>query len=139
MLTRGAYPPAITTWQVSIPRDGRALPAALNTLLDSRANPTAPWTLSQVLDYNGPINVDNVSNVWQMLIGLKGNIPFRDWTFEAYASKGGTQVNADYSGLPSYQRYAFLVAQPNFGQGTNLKSKGPPQPVGSSRPSRVIR
>jgi iron complex outermembrane recepter protein len=133
VLTRGAYPPAITTWQVSIPRDGRPLPAALNTLLDSRANPNAPWTLSQVLDYNGPINVDNVSNVWQMLIGLKGNIPFRDWSFEAYASKGGTQVNADYSGLPSYQRYAFLVAQPNFGQGTNLKSAGPPQPVGSSQ------
>ena len=27
----------------------------------------APWTLYQVLNYDGPINVDNVSNVWQML------------------------------------------------------------------------
>jgi outer membrane receptor protein involved in Fe transport len=134
VLTRGGYPPAITTWQVSIPRDGRPLPAALNTLLDSRANPSAPWTLSQVLDYNGPINVDNVNNVWQALVGLRGKLPFRDWTYEAYASKGGTQIDANYSGLPSYQRYAFLVAQPNWGMGTNLKAtpSTPPQPVGTS-------
>ena len=133
VLTRGGLPPAITTWQVSIPRDGRALPAALNALLDSRPNPSAPWNLSQVLDYNGPINVDNVSNVWQITAGLRGKLPFRDWTWEVYGSKGGTQYDASYSGLPSYQRYAFLVAQPNFGKGTNLKAGGPPQPVGTSQ------
>jgi outer membrane receptor protein involved in Fe transport len=142
VLTRGGLPPAITTWQVSIPRDGRALPAALNALLDSRVvdptkpagttGPNAPWNLSQVLDYNGPINVDNVSSVWQMLVGLRGKLPFGDWTFETYASKGGTKITADYSGLPSFQRYAFLVAQPNFGAGTNIKAGSPPLPVGTS-------
>ena len=130
VLTRGGLPPAITTWQVQIPRDGRALPAALNTLLDSRANPAAPWNLSQVLDYNGPINIDNVTNVWQSVVGLKGNIPFRDWTFDVYASKGNTSVSEDFSGLPSYQRYAFLVAQPNFGAGTNIKATSPTPPQG---------
>ncbi len=130
VLTRGGLPPAITTWQVSIPRDGRALPAALNALLDSRADPAAPWNLSQVLDYNGAINVDNDTNVWQTVVGLKGKLPFRDWTFDVYGSKGETRVDEDYSGLPSYQRYAFLVAQPNFGAGTNIKAASPTPPQG---------
>jgi outer membrane receptor protein involved in Fe transport len=140
VLQRGGLPPAITTWQVQIPRDGRTLPAALNTLLDSRVvdpnapagttGPSAPWNLSQVLDYNGAINIDSVTNVWQTIAGLKGNLPFRDWTFDVYGSKGNTSVSEDYSGLPSYQRYAFLVAQPNFGAGTNIKAASPTPPKG---------
>lgn len=144
-LTRGGLPPAITTWQVAIPRDGRPLPAALNALLDSRVvdptkpagttGPNAPWNLSQVLDYNGPINLDNNSDVWQLMAGLNGKLGLGDWTWEAYGSKGGTRYNADYSGLPSYQRYAFLVAQPNFGQGVNLRLPGAPPtlPIGSEQ------
>ena len=130
VMTRGGLPPALTTWQVAIPRDGRALPAALNTLLDSRADPTAPWNLSQVMNYTGPITIDNVTNVWQTVVGLKGDLPFRDWTFDVYASRGDTRVDENYSGLPSYQRYAFLVAQPNFGAGTGLKAASPTPPKG---------
>ena len=47
--TRGNLAPAITVWQAPIPRDGRPLPAALNTLLDSRPRPNDPWSLYQVL------------------------------------------------------------------------------------------
>ena len=140
VLTRGGLPPALTTWQVQIPRDGRALPAALNTLLDSRVvdpkapvgttGSSAPWNLSQVLNYTGPITIDNVTNVWQTVVGLKGDLPFRDWTFDVYASRGDTRVDENYSGLPSYQRYAFLVAQPNFGAGTNIKAVSPTPPKG---------
>ena len=61
------------------------------------------------------------------MIGLKGNIPFRDWTFDVYASKGNTSVSEDFSGLPSYQRYAFLVAQPNFGAGNQSQGRHPPR------------
>ena len=71
VIQRGGLPPAITVWQAgNVPRDGRALPAALNALLDSRPDPTAPWSLFQVLDYNGPIEPVNTNNVWQILAGL---------------------------------------------------------------------
>ncbi len=60
----GGVPPAITVWQApAIPRDGRALPDALNALLDSRANPDAPWPLFQVLAYNGNIRAENNNEV----------------------------------------------------------------------------
>ena len=124
VLQRGGLPPAITTWQAPIPRDGRPLPAALNALLDSRPDPTAPWSLYRVLDFNGPINTTNTSDVWQLLAGLRGTLPFKDWTWEVYGSRGSTRIIAETSHLPSLERYQFLVAKPNFGKGTGFTSAG---------------
>jgi iron complex outermembrane receptor protein len=121
--TRGNLAPAITVWQAPIPRDGRPLPAALNTLLDSRPRPNDPWSLYQVLDYYGPIKSDNTTNVWQLLAGLQGEVGFRDWTWEAYVSKGDTNTVAE-AGLPSLQRYSALVAAPNFGRNANITGTG---------------
>jgi iron complex outermembrane recepter protein len=138
--TRGGLPPAITIWQASIQRnaaDPTYLPAALQTLLNSRTkmvkNPVTgvlepvsaaqdPWSLYQVLDYEGPVRVENTTDVWQALAGLKGKLPFKDWTWEAYVSRGNTHTQADYAGLPSLQRYQYLVGLPNFGKGAAVKS-----------------
>jgi outer membrane receptor protein involved in Fe transport len=119
VLTQGGIPPAITVWQSPIPRDGRALPADLNFLLDSRtgaSGPNGPWSLYQVLDYNGPIQQENTSDVWQIMVGLEGEIG-SNATWEAYISKGQTDIENANSRMPSLQRYQFLVQQPNFGQG----------------------
>ncbi|MEO8306615.1 MAG: TonB-dependent receptor [Pseudomonadota bacterium] len=136
---RGGLPPAITVWQAPIPVNAATpLPAALQSLLNSRAvvttgtpppaagttGPTSPWSLFQVLDYNGAINTTNTNNVWQILAGLKGNVGFRDWTWDAYVSRGDTNIIAETSHLPSLQRYQFLVAKPGFGAGTNFTSSG---------------
>jgi iron complex outermembrane recepter protein len=117
--TRGGVPPAITVWQSPMPRDGRPLPADLNTLLDSRTGAAGPggyWSLYQVLDYNGPIIQENTSDVWQLMAGLEGEFG-NGFTWEAYISKGNTDIEAANSRMPSLQRYQFLVQQPNFGQG----------------------
>jgi iron complex outermembrane recepter protein len=118
VITRGGIPPAITVWQAPVQRDSRALPAALNTLLDSRANPAGPWSLYQVLDYNGPIEPINKTNTWQMLAGLKGDLMEGDWSWEAYVSRGNTNTLIDHRRLPSLQRYQWLVNQKDFGKGT---------------------
>ena len=55
---------------------------------------------------------------------MKGNCGFRDWTWDAYVSRGDTNVIAEISQLQSLQRYQFLVAKPNFGTGTNFTSSG---------------
>lgn len=113
--TNGGIPPAITVWQAPIPRDGRDLPADLNDLLDSRADPTADWSLYQVLNYNGPIVPENTSNVWQIMLGLEGELFDGDWTWEAYASRGDTSISKVNNGMPSLQRYQSLVASGDFG------------------------
>ena len=132
---RGGLPPAITVWQAPVPVNAATpIPAALASLLNSRVvdptaaagatGPNSPWSLAQVLDYNGPINTTNTNNVWQIIAGLKGDLGFRDWTWDAYVSRGDTNIIAETSGLPSLQRYQFLVAKPNFGKGTNFTSSG---------------
>jgi iron complex outermembrane receptor protein len=142
--TNGGIPPAITVWQSPVPRDQRTLPADLDALLDSRCarpplpagsppdtppNPCSittfpdntlrrdgPWSLYQVLDYNGPILQQNTSDVWQIMAGLEGEISDRT-SWEAYISKGRTDIEAANERMPSLQRYQFLVQQPNFGRG----------------------
>ena len=154
--TLGAgFPPAITIWQAQIPRyntagnvnqDSAWLPSELLSLLNSRVvNPTAapgttgpnaPWTLYQVQDYVGPISVMNTTDVWQVTAGLKGKLPFRDWTWDAYVSRGNTHTQADYTGLPSLQRYQYLVGLPNFGKGASVSSPaGTPFGYGVSCPT----
>lgn len=122
--TRGGIPPAVTIWQAPIPRDGRTLPDDLNTLLDSRANPAGDWSLYQVMDFSGPIDVDHTNDVWQVLVGLRGTV-LDDWEWEIYASRGETDIVDENFDLGSLQRYQFLVAQPNFGRGTGFRDNRP--------------
>ena len=76
-----------------------------------------------MLDYYGPIKSDNTTDVWQLLAGLQGKVGFRDWTWEAYVSKGDTNTVAE-TPLPSLQRYSALVAAPNFGRNANITGTG---------------
>jgi hypothetical protein len=69
-----------------------------------------------VLDYNGPIQQKNTSDVWQILAGIEGEIGDRI-TWEVYYSTGQTDIENANSRMPSLQRYQFLVQQPNFGRG----------------------
>jgi len=134
--TRGGIPPAVTIWQAPVPRDGRALPADLNTLLDSRVvrnnalgipiagtGPTGDWSLYQVMDMSGPIDAVHDIDVWQLMFGLKGDLMDGDWTWEAYASRGQTKVIDENFNLGSLQRYQFLIQRPNFGVGTNAVNR----------------
>ncbi|HEY0963851.1 MAG TPA: TonB-dependent receptor [Pseudomonadales bacterium] len=125
VIQRGGLPPAITVWQAgNVPRDGRTLPPALNALLDSRPDPTAPWSLFQVLDYNGPIEPINTNNVWQIMLGLEGSLREGDWTWDLHASRGDTRIIAENFRNPSWQRYNDMINAPNFGQGRVTRPDG---------------
>ncbi len=137
VVQRGGLPPAITVWQAgNVPRDGRALPAALNALLDSRGTvatntgataaerANAPWSLFQVLDYNGPIEPVNTNNVWQVMAGLEGSLMEGDWTWDAHVSRGDTRIIAENFRNPSWQRYNDIINAPNFGMGNITRTDG---------------
>jgi outer membrane receptor protein involved in Fe transport len=112
--TTGGYPPAITVWAAPIPVDGRPIPAALQTLLNSRTTPTNPWTLFRVLDFlGGAVTTKSTNDVFQIMAGVEGKFSNRDWTWEAYVSSGQTNTENFFYNMPSLQRYQYLLGQPN--------------------------
>jgi iron complex outermembrane recepter protein len=112
-------PPAVgAAWGGSIPNDGRTnIPAGLQTLLDSREDPSANWQLNRGLDFLGQFGPTNASDVYQIVAGVEGSFEGRDWTWEAFYSSGETTATNVYYGLPSVQRWKALAASPNFGAG----------------------
>jgi outer membrane receptor protein involved in Fe transport len=125
VMTRGGYPPAITVWQAAVPNDGqRPLPPGLQALLDSRPRPTEPWNIFRGIDFTGsPQEPTVATDAYQLMAGVEGQFSNRDWTWEAYVSTGETNILMFYRNLPSLQRYQFLVAQPNWGQGQFVRGR----------------
>jgi iron complex outermembrane recepter protein len=123
--TRGGFPPAITVWQAPVPNDGlRALPAGLQSVIDSRPRPTEPWNLFRGIDFlGGPQAPTTSTDAYQVMVGIEGAFTNRDWTYDAYVSNGETDILIYYDDLPSLQRYQFLVAQPNWGQGQFVRGR----------------
>src|SRR5690606_22718652 len=93
------------------------VPPELEILLDSRADPGAPWQLRRVFDWHGPRRSDNTNQVYQVMAGLEGAFTERDWTWEAYVSQGRTTTLNELDGFVSVARWRELVAAPNYGEG----------------------
>jgi outer membrane receptor protein involved in Fe transport len=95
------------------------VPTQLMTLLDSRPNRDAPWTLESTLRYLGPRIADISTTVFQVMAGLDGKLPFGDWTWEGYVSHGETNIDDNMkSGFASVQRYGNILNTAS--NGTNL-------------------
>jgi iron complex outermembrane receptor protein len=92
-------------------------PPELTALLDSRPNAEADWEFRQTTLFADPrrsyVDVDS----YQLIGGLEGNIGFKDWTWELYASSGSTFTESAYGGGVSLERYRFVMRQPNYGRG----------------------
>jgi outer membrane receptor protein involved in Fe transport len=114
--------PAITVWQASVPADGREIPDDLADLLASRDDPTGDWTVYRGLDFMGPERARTQSDVYQIMTGVNGEIESIDGSWEAYISTGRTSNWYLGSGNGSQQRYASIVAAPDWGVGGNAFS-----------------
>jgi iron complex outermembrane recepter protein len=112
----GVPVPAVNQWGIDVPYDAaHPVPAALKTLLDSRADPLAGWHLSTYPYYIGKRSLDVQTDTYQISAGLKGNLGFKDWTWDVYGSVGSTDMLAKYKGFVDLNRYQTLVSQPNYG------------------------
>jgi outer membrane receptor protein involved in Fe transport len=119
--TQYAYVPATNIWSVNVPyRASNPVPSGFATLLNSRPDPTADWSLVRKFDFVAPMGVDARTTAYQMMFGLKGSLPVSDWTWEAYAANGSTHANAALLSSLSFQRYQLLVDSPGYGAGVNL-------------------
>lgn len=119
------YAPATSQWSATIPVDGRPIPPQLQALLESREDPTAPYTLSRNLDFAGPRRTENTTDMYQVMAGVEGRIGSTDWRYEAYISHGRTALVTEMKGFPGLQNYREIVTAPNFGK-DYYRTSGPP-------------
>lgn len=106
--------------RASVPRQPGIEPDELTTLLDSRPQPDEPW-LATRLSYWFPNRATlNETELNEFVVGIEGNVPNTDWTWEAYSSYGQTILLTHMQNLVYQDPYRFFVSQPNFGRDASL-------------------
>ena len=106
--------------------------AQLATLLNSRASTSGPWTLWLIPTANQggwmpPRSTVDDNQVWQFTSGLKGKLPFKDWTWELYGSHGQASDYTRGNGYTSLQRFETIVSSPDYGANQDFSgNKGSP-------------
>jgi outer membrane receptor protein involved in Fe transport len=78
------------------------------------------WTLGITFPFLPSRTIENTTNLYQVMAGLRGDLGLGDWTWEAYASHGATRTDLDYIGFVSTRRLQALVQAPNYGKGANI-------------------
>jgi outer membrane receptor protein involved in Fe transport len=91
----------------------------LAAILNSRPTPNAPWTFQGGLDYLPNYETDTTSNVFQLTMGLRGDItPLEGWTWEVYGTHGKSTINAQQpEGFPYLPRIQNLFNANQYGKG----------------------
>ncbi|HZV19894.1 MAG TPA: TonB-dependent receptor [Sphingobium sp.] len=107
--------PITSGWSVLIPNDGRALPAELKQILDSRADPTGTFSLRTMLPFNRGSKTDVFT--YNMTVGLDGKVPGTDWTWTLFGSQGESETNVMQTGFASLGRLRTVMQAPNWGAG----------------------
>ena len=83
---------------VTVPVTNPGIPADLTKLLASRPTPTAAFNFSFFGDRLAPQVFNYDYQVGQITAGLKGNLGYKDWKWDAYASTGHTNYDIAASG-----------------------------------------
>lgn len=82
------------------------------------------WNLGGTLNFLPARTIENTTNLYQVLVGFRGSLPFSDWSWEAYGSHGETRTDLDYIGFASTERYRAVVESPNYGRGYTADGPG---------------
>jgi outer membrane receptor protein involved in Fe transport len=98
---------------------GQFLPAELQTILNNRVNPNAPWQLVTLLPDDRETFTDVMT--YNITTGLEGSIPGTDWTWEAFVNHGESHTFAKQTGVYSLDRVQTVLTAPAFGRGLNLQ------------------
>jgi outer membrane receptor protein involved in Fe transport len=144
-------PPAFNVWAISVPYNHlnddpnsptfgttpnfgqtnfHPVPSALAAMLNARANPDAPWTMTRSLDFLGRLETDTTADIYQITAGFRGNLPVRDWSYEVYGSHGNTNEDvAQPSGSISQANLTEMIWGLATGSTTSLGTALPPPTV----------
>jgi outer membrane receptor protein involved in Fe transport len=92
------------------------LPADWAYLMDNRPRPEEDAHIKQNLWWFPKRGSTVDTQMYQFVVGVEGDIPSLDWTWEAYASYGEAHTLGVYDGMMSLERYRYVTRQPNFGR-----------------------
>lgn len=97
-------------------------PPELQALLASRSNPEEPWLLNHFFDYplydkGAPRLIDTESNTWQLQLGMEGDIPAIDGSWDIVGATGRSMTVLNLQGYAGLERYRAVVQSPNYGRG----------------------
>lgn len=97
----------------------RPLADMLNArVLPGGADPlTSSWLYEGAVDWLPPYTTDTTSNVFQLIAGLRGSLPIKDWSWEAYGSHGKSSVNAHLpESFLNHRQVQQLFSAPYYGR-----------------------
>ena len=97
-------------WNLVMPADNAFIPADLRTLLNSRPNATAPFTMIKYITQTGALVNDYKNQIYQITTGFAGDFGKTGWTWDIYGSTGQTTIlQTTTGGGPSIQRMGTLM------------------------------
>ena len=114
------------------PGTGHPVPESLALLLNNQLfhpGPASSWNPWLVPSTNNnswikPRSTVDDNNVWQMTAGLKGKLPFQDWTWELYGSHGQASDYSIGNGYTSLERFRYMLSLPGYGANSNVAGNG---------------
>ena len=98
---------------------GQFLPAELQTILNNRTNPNAPFQLTTLMPDDRETFTDVMT--YNITTGFEGAIPGTDWTWEAFVNHGESHTFARQTGVYSLDRVQTVLSAPGFGRGFVLQ------------------
>lgn len=125
-----------------IPASNPFIPAELRAVLASRPNPAGSFRLDKRFNELGPRRQNENYDVYQITTGLRGRLPVRDWTYDAYLSYGRVDNGTTYTGYLSRSAVQRLLDAPDGGAsicagGFNPFGENPLSPACIAYVSRV--
>jgi outer membrane receptor protein involved in Fe transport len=100
---------------LSVPATNPNIPADLQTILASRANPNANFTFRRRMLESGPRSRDLDYEVAQYTAGVRGDLA-ADWSFDVFASYGNVEITETQGGNLSRSAFQQLLEAPDGGQ-----------------------
>ena len=86
-------------------------------VLASRPNPNGDFTFQKAFTAAGDRLQTNTYDVYQVVMGANGVLPYRDWTWDTFASVGQTKTNNIQHGALSKSAVMNLLYDPFGGAG----------------------
>lgn len=99
-----------------IPITNPFIPPDLAYIMASRPDPDAPIFFDSNTGRVAKAEYDNNYQMNDILIGVRGELPYSDWTFDLYGSHGKLRATEIRSGFIDYDGWLTLVNAPDGGQ-----------------------
>lgn len=104
-------------YALSAPVTNPFLTPDARAVLASRPNPTGDFTFQKAFTAAGDREQTNTYDVYQIVMGLDGVLPYRDWTWDTYVSVGQTKTTNTQVGALSMSAVLKLLYDPYGGAG----------------------